>query len=208
MKNNFFGLILCLFASTALFGCSNNESSDDRSYTDLTNNQLGTLDDFYTKSTDKYFVMIYMETCPHCENIKDVVFNYVASLEGSNNPNIYLFDMGSRSTDIGLANRARFKSTDDLTGSTTDEKVAQANTNMLAQNANTLANTYYFGVPGFYVVENNTFSKLIVGETIGTYLTDTYLNKSTQNAWIIGGTVAAGAVIITTIVVLLVKYKK
>ncbi len=208
MKNKFIALVLCLFASLSLFGCSNNDSTDDKSYEDLVDDQLTTLDDFYLKPESKYFVLLHFSTCPYCQNIKDTVFEYVDTITTLNNPKIYFFNMDLKNTETGDVNRAKFKSISDLTGSTNDEKIAQANTNMKDGKVNSLANTYYFGVPALYVVENNTFSEFIVGETVATYLTNNYIKKDNSNAWIIGGTIAASVVIITSVVLLVIKYKK
>lgn len=208
MKNKILPLIFGSIVMLSVFGCSDNEVSNGKSYEDLVDNQLTTLDNFYSEPESKYFVLLHFSTCPHCQNIKDTVFEYVDTIATENNPKIYFFNMGLPNTETGIANRSKFKSTSDLTGSTANEKIAQANTNMKDGKVNSPANTYYFGVPALYVVENNTFSEFIVGDTVATYLTSDYIKKDNSNAWIIGGTIAASLIIVTSVVLLVIKYKK
>ena len=122
------------------------------------------MDDFYSLN-GKYCIEVYYPTCYYCINLKPHLFKYLDKLEsGKASTMVYFFDIGKSGPGIGNTNRSRFK----LKPSNydRDELIKEMEENK----PSTLSETYFFGTPSLYVIENNSFKDLIVGDkTIASY---------------------------------------
>jgi len=155
--------ILCLLAfSSLLFSCSSyEESSNDYNYYEE-KHSLSSLDDFYSVENDKYFIYLYSDACSFCTFIEGKVLSYFDYQENEDNsiPNLYFYNMKSKSTVEGLNNRAKFKQYGE------GEVIASQLIEEMYQNCpSTISETYFIATPSLYVIENNKFSEYYQGSS-------------------------------------------
>lgn len=164
-------LVIFLIPLFLITSCSNTEENkeDTRDYSDYFDFSLTSVDELYQKEEEKYFVEIYFPECKYCKAIKDTVFNYIDAYKNNDSlTKLYIFDIQSSSTLGGKSNRDKFK-TKPASYSDADKKLMIEE--MVNNKPTTLEETYFFGTPSLYIVENGAFSELISGSTmISNYL--------------------------------------
>lgn len=154
-------LFLCVFITTS---CNDTKKYEDLDYKDFEQFSLSTLDDLYSlKGT--YCVELYYPTCSHCVSLKPYLFKYLDEYErGEKTTKVYFFDVESSTTANGKLNRAKFKL------KSVNYNREELILDMKENKPSTLSETYFFGTPSLYVIENNSFKDLIVGDkTIASY---------------------------------------
>lgn len=144
-----------------LFNTSlNSRTYDNRSYYDYSENMLSSLDEFYVKEEEIYYVYLFFVGCPYCGNIKSNVLDYI---EKEDSTKIYMFNMKRSGFDIGKANRNRFIVPKDI--DSTEDFYNKYIESMKNDNVNEVSNTYFRYVPSLYIVKNNKFNDAVIGST-------------------------------------------
>lgn len=154
-------LFLCILVSTS---CNDTKKYEDLDYNDFEQFSLTTLDNFYSLE-GTYCVELYYPSCQHCVSLKPYLFKYLDEYDrGEKSTKVYFFNVESSTTANGKLNRAKFKLKP--ADSNRDELVLE----MKENKPTTLGETYFFGTPSLYVIENNSFKDLIIGDkTIASY---------------------------------------
>ena len=159
MKKILFCLIPLLLVS-----CTINDDvvEDLRDYSDYSEFSLSSIDQLYTKEEGNYIVEIFFPECPHCKAIKSNIFDYL-DLQKNNSEmkKLYFFDIRSSSSLAGNSNRDKFKTKPENYSNIRDILIDE----MRGAKPSTLEETYFFGTPSLYEINNNSFFDLYVGST-------------------------------------------
>jgi len=159
--------VLPLFA-LSLFSCSNSSIDDveTRDYSDYVEFN-SKVEDLYNHE-GRYAFYVYQINCSHCVNIKGKLFDYLDSFKAGNKTyftNFYLCSLSPYSSEEGIKERESFKEkpneyvSDDLI----DE--------MIKAQPTSIAETFFFGTPSLYIIENKQFKTMRLGDTtIANYL--------------------------------------
>lgn len=122
-----------------------------KEYKDYEEFFLPSLDEFYSLE-GKYSVQLYYETCPSCKQVRPYLFRHLEFLKADmKKSKSYIFDMKSKKDESGqgVLNRNKFKS---IPANPDKEKLMDE---MVNNKVNKVSDTYFFGVPSLYVIENN-----------------------------------------------------
>ena len=122
-----------------------------KDYKDYEKFFLSSLDDFYSMD-GKYSIQLYYESCPSCKKTKPYLFRHLEFLNADmKKSNVYIFDMKSKSDESGqgIINRSKFKSAP--SSSSRDKLIDE----MINNGVDKTSDTYFFGVPSLYIIENN-----------------------------------------------------
>jgi len=170
-------LLSIIGISFLLVGCGSTQNNT-KNYEDYyAEHSLTALDDFYNKGTGTYYIYLYSEFCSHCENIKDTVLSYY-DLDNPSNPTMYLFNMNKKGSEEGDIYRLKFKQNVDSSGYLVLREYMDKN------HPTSLNDTYFIGTPTIYVIKNNKYDSMLLGdEEITTYLNNNYLNASYNEAF-------------------------
>lgn len=123
----------------------------NKEYKDYKDFFLPSLDEFYSMD-GKYSVQLYYETCPSCKKTRPYLFRHLEFLKADmKKSKVYIFDMKSKSHESGegVINRSKFKGAPE--GSTKEELINE----MIKDGVNKTSDTYYFGVPSLYVIDDH-----------------------------------------------------
>lgn len=144
-----------------IFSTSLNSSTyDKRSYYDYSSNLLDSLDNFYLKEEEIYYVYLFYIGCPYCANIKKNILDYI---EKEDSTKVYMFNMKRSSFASGKENRNRFNIPNDVSSSEDfSSKYVEA---MKENHINNVEDTYFKYVPSLYIVQNGKFSNAIIGSS-------------------------------------------
>ena len=157
-------LITTLIASSLILlsGCSANSIDvSNKDYIDYESYYLTSLDEFYKLEDNSYFVYLYSDVCSHCDDIKKEIFTYLENmtLSSFSKSKLYIYNMHSIKTNEGMINRNQFKQIEDSEGKTQEQLINE----MVINKPTSLKETYFFGTPSLYLIENNSFSNLKIG---------------------------------------------
>lgn len=151
--------ILFSISFASLVSCK----KEDRNYDNYKSYQLDKLENLYSQNSGHYLVYIYFNECPYCEKIKTNIFNFL----DENITKMYLFDIKRKSDIEGQTNRDKFK-TRPQGDSDTDMKVL---IDEMKGKASTLEETYFFGTPAIYDIEEGVLKDYVYGsENVVNYL--------------------------------------
>lgn len=157
--NKIFKGVLCLISLLSIASCANNSGEEEtRNYEDYLENAIP-FNDVYAKE-GKYAVYAYGSYCSHCTTIKGDVFDFIDKLKGGYKTtinNLYLLEFHPYSSEIGQTERNSFK----VKPTEYDEKTLISE--MIEAKPTSLAETYFFGTPALYVIENNQLVDFLIG---------------------------------------------
>lgn len=167
MKNLLKSILLTL-ALTTLSACSNNLMSEETAqkeevtYEDYKEFELSSLDEFYTMSNSSYYIYLYSDVCPHCEDIKSTVFTYLNRFkDGDVKTPLYIFNMHSLKSTEGIYNRSHFKSKDENLGLTQEQLINEMKNNK----PSLVSETYFIGTPSLYKIESRHYGSMYIGNS-------------------------------------------
>jgi len=143
-------LALC---GVAFLSSCKNETEETRTYSDYAIYKFDNLYEMYSKNDSKYGVYFYFEECKYCKGIMSDIFNY---LDKEEKTPFYLFDIKRKSTPEGTAYRDSFK-----------DKLSDDRNAMIEEMKNTsssVQDTYFFGTPSLYIIENGILTDCLVGD--------------------------------------------
>ncbi len=131
-----------------------------KKYSDYNEFKLDSLNNFYSHD-GTYSIEIYYEGCPHCNNVKPYLFRHFELFKQEQKTSrVFIYDMKDGASPEGKINRSYFKQILDESNYKIDYYI----TEMIKNKTNTISETYYFGVPTLYVIENHTLKDVVYGE--------------------------------------------
>lgn|SRR5574344_199001 len=160
--NKVFKMMILPVLALSLFSCGDNSGTDTAAdYTDYMEYQVYP-DEMYSQTATKYAIVITNPNCPHCEDIKSYYFNYIDAINQNDSrckyDAFYWMYIGFR----GTSTRTKM-----INISSSDEgcDVATIKQKMIDEKVNKIENTYCYGTPSLYVIENGYFSDIVVGSS-------------------------------------------
>lgn len=154
----YLSIFLTFFAT--LTSCTNHENDNEtRSYADYPEFALPSIDEMYELKDVEYYVEYYFPECPHCQNIRSSIYNYMDKVKnGDENIPLYYFNIENGSTSNGSINRSKFKIKPNSYNR--DVLVSQ----MIREKVSKVSDTYFFGTPSLYVIKNGVLADFYIGE--------------------------------------------
>lgn len=144
----------------------NSRNYDSRSYYDYKDNELDSLDNFYSLNKEKYYIYLFFVGCPYCAKIKSTILDYIDKNEGIT---LYFYNIKKSGFDIGQENRNKFNRNVD--SSSKDFDFSTYKEEMRNNKVNKTEDTYFYAVPSIYIVEDGCFSDAVIGsDTIPSFL--------------------------------------
>lgn len=152
----FKNLLIISFTSFFLMSCGAKEET--RKYEEYSEFSFNDVTKMYELEGEHYYVQFYSESCPHCENTKPYLFDYLDKLKSNQvSTKVYIFNAYSSGSDLGKAVRLNFKVTPE--NANQDELIEEMN----ETKPTTVGQTYWFGIPSLYEVTNGKYSNFYIG---------------------------------------------
>jgi len=127
------------------------QNSND--YSDYDNFKLDNLENLYNQEEKTYYVYLYREDCPSCQNIKYRIFRYLELYkEDSTLTKMYIYDTKRLRSENPIYNK---DFTYDSNGEYISRSEEEVKNYLLNNNVSTLKDTPIAFVPSLYVIENN-----------------------------------------------------
>ena len=152
-------LFLIAFSSLFCASCGGEPVVEEtRKYEDYAEFSFSDVTKMYELEEEHYYVEFYSETCPHCENLKTSLFNYLDKFKKEEvATKVYIFDAHHAESDLGKAIRANFKTKPENYNKDTLLKEMKDN------KPSTVGQTYWFAIPGLYEVTNGKYASYTSG---------------------------------------------
>lgn len=153
LKIGIFGLIV-----SSLISCKGNEEKYN-----LYPNEHIKIQDLYSFN-GKYIVFCYGSWCPHCLKIQDTMVDFFEEIKNKNNcfDSFYLISFEKSSLEEGITEREMFKK---KPGNYDPNNPQYLIDEMKENHINKVEDTYLFGFPQMYIIENNSFQDVIIGSS-------------------------------------------
>ena len=153
--------LLIIFSSLLCFSCGeNHEIEETRKYDDYAEFSFSDVTTMYELEGDHYYIEFYSVTCPHCENLKTSLFNYLDKYkEEEVETKVYIFDAHHSESDVGKSVRNNFK--------VKPENFVRENliVEMKENSVSSISDTYWFSIPSLYEIKNGEFVSLTLGSS-------------------------------------------
>lgn len=149
-------LLFITLTSAFLMSCG--EKPETRKYSEYSEFSFNDVTTMYNLEGNHYYVQFYSETCPHCENTKSSLFDYLDKFkENKVSTKVYIFNAYSSGSDQGQAVRLNFKVKPD--GASQESLIEEMNTNK----PQTVGETYWFGIPCVYEISDGKYQSFLIG---------------------------------------------